>query len=119
MERHIAAFLFSRCKLPVVFLLQSQDESDKRNRLPFGRQPAVRPPAKPFNAAEARQLALLVTRAQGPEGSNAVQLGSHRFVGGYLEKTVAMKVRAQGGGIQKWEGKDFCADTLTLCAWGL
>jgi hypothetical protein len=65
---------------------------------PFGRGPVVRPPAKPFNAEEARQLTLLVTRVPGPDGQSYLQLASHRFINGYTERNVAVKVRGRGVG---------------------
>ena len=66
--------------------------------MPFGRQPAVRPPARPFNAEEARQLALAVTRSTGPDGDTCLQMGSHRFFNGYVEKAVAFRVRGGDAG---------------------
>ncbi len=54
-----------------------QDEAERR-KFPFGKQPAVRPPSKPFNAEEARQLALAVTRLPGPDGQTYLQIGSHK-----------------------------------------
>ena len=74
------------------FIPSHQDESD-RKKTPFGRQPTVRPPARPFNAEEARQLALPVTRGAGPDGETCLQMGSHRFFNGYVEKAVAFRVR--------------------------
>ena len=74
-----------------------QDEAEAK-KFPFGRQGAVRPQAKPFNAEEARQLALSVTRTAGPDGQTCLQLGSHRFINGYIEKNVAIRVRGRGGG---------------------
>lgn len=66
--------------------------------MPFGRQPVVRPPAKPFNAEEARQLGLPAIRKPSADGQVLVEMGSHRFVNGYTERTVAIKVRQCGGG---------------------
>ena len=72
-----------------------QDEAEAK-KFPFGRQGAVRPQAKPFNAEEARQLALSVTRTAGPDGQTYLQLGSHRFINGYIERNVAIRVRGWG-----------------------
>ena len=60
-------------------------------KLPFGRAPTVRPQAKPFNDDEAKQLALVVQKLTGANGGTYHQLGSYKFVDGYLEKTVAIK----------------------------
>ncbi|GAX85054.1 hypothetical protein CEUSTIGMA_g12474.t1 [Chlamydomonas eustigma] len=70
--------------------MANRDESE-RKKFPFGKQPSVRPPSKPFNVEEARQLALSVSRAPGPEGQSYLMLGSHRFINGYVERTVAIK----------------------------
>ena len=67
-------------------------EEAERKKHPFGRRGAVRPQAKPFNAEEARQLALSVTRAPGADGQTYLMLGTKRFVNGYIEKSVAFKV---------------------------
>jgi len=70
---------------------QAQDpEARKKN--PFGRAGPVRPPAKAFNPEEARELALLVARVPGSDGQIYLQLGSNRFINGYLEKNMVMRV---------------------------
>lgn len=76
------------------FLCTHQQEKDEaeRKRFPFGRQPTVRPPAKAFNAEEARQLGLYVSRMPGPDGQSYLMVGSHRFIDGYVERDVAIKV---------------------------
>ncbi len=75
--------------------MQAQDpEARKKN--PFGRVGPVRPPAKAFNPEEARELALLVTRVPGVDGQAYLQLGPNRFINGYLEKSMVMRVRARG-----------------------
>ena len=58
-------------------------------RARFGRQPAVRPPPRPFSLAEARTFGLAVARDRYEPG--VVTLGSHRFKGGYTLRTVALK----------------------------
>ncbi|KAG1676522.1 hypothetical protein FOA52_000065 [Chlamydomonas sp. UWO 241] len=64
---------------------------EKKPRMPFGRQPVVRPSARVFNAEEARQLGIMVQRVPGPDGESYMQIASHRFIAGYIERNVAIR----------------------------
>lgn len=61
-----------------------------------------------------RQLALPVTRMPGPDGQVYLQLGTHRFVAGYEERNIALKV----SGSSAWctDGAGCCMDrALVAC----
>ncbi|KAG2495630.1 hypothetical protein HYH03_006230 [Edaphochlamys debaryana] len=64
---------------------------EQRKKNPFGRAPTVRPVAKVFNPEEARVAGLLVQRLQAMDGMPQYQVLSHKFVGGYLLRTVGIK----------------------------
>lgn len=69
-----------------------EQDDETRVRLPFGRAPLVRPPARVFNAAEAYEAKLMCQKLASLDNTPVVQVNSHRFYGGYLEKVVAIKV---------------------------
>ncbi|MEW5310983.1 MAG: hypothetical protein WDW38_002733 [Sanguina aurantia] len=73
------------------FQAMANRDDETRVRLPFGRAPLVRPPARVFNLEEARQAQLMCQRMNDGDGMTVVQVNSHRFHGGYLEKVVAIK----------------------------
>ncbi len=60
---------------------------------PFGRGPKVRPPARAFSAAEARDQRLSVEQKRDRFDGNMYYVlnGSQNFLDGYLVKTVALK----------------------------
>ncbi len=80
------------CACVCVCVSCTQD-AEARKKNPFGRTGPVRPPPKPFNAEEARNLALAVQRTTGVDGQVMLMMGTHRFVNGYTQRDIALKVR--------------------------
>lgn len=79
------------------------EDPELRKKNPFGRAGPVRPPARPFSAEGAASKHLNVTRVPGLDGETYYQLGSNRYISGYLEKAMGMRVRAAAARLS-WTG---------------
>ncbi|EFN50704.1 hypothetical protein CHLNCDRAFT_142577 [Chlorella variabilis] len=77
-------------RLDLAALASRKPEDAKAN---FGKQPKVKPPAKPFNPDEARSHRLDVVQHRDRTTGDVYLIlnGNNRFLEGYLIKTVALK----------------------------